>query len=373
MDHGVVIGALIAVFGQFLGATSMLLMKRAAIREASAHFLQRRTFQFAFAIFLTNTVVLDAVIYALAPLTIVAPITALGVVFVNLGVAAGCFVDRERLTPRGIAANALIVIGVAVASACGPHSNTTPTLDQMYENAISPRFLAYAGPGIVLAVSCICCLLLKLLPRRSNLKVVWCAVSAAVFGSLSVLSFKGVATLVRLTLEGDDQLHSVGAWLLLLAAVICAPANVTLMNLTFEESDATYGMPLYQALLILATITSGGLFYDEFGAWATEVQHSDAPLAVVGFVSGVGILILGIVLVAYQPATGRTVVTPAASPGVASPGAGAGPLAAEEAAEETTDCFSCLTGTVAREPTRPSPPRTSASTTPNGKGSKSLW
>ena len=126
-------------------------------------------------------------------------------------------------------------------------------------------------------------------------------------------------------------------------------------------------------IVSFATITSGGLFYDEFGAWATEVQHSDAPLAVVGFVSGVGILILGIVLVAYQPATGRTVVTPAASPGVASPGAGAGPLAAEEAAEETTDCFSCLTGTVAREPTRPSPPRTSASTTPNGKGSKSLW
>ena len=326
---------MIAVFGQFLGATSMLLMKRAAVLESELPFFKRRTFQLAFALFFFNTVVLDAIIYALAPLTIVAPITALGVVFVNVGVALGMFVERERIGPRGVAANTLIVIGLATASACGPHSNTTPTIAEMYENALSPRFLAYVVPGLLIAVSCICCLLLKLLPPRSHTKVIWCAVSSAVFGSLSVLSFKGVATSVRLTLQGDDQLHSIGSWLLLFSAAICAPANVTLMNLTFEESDATYGMPLYQALLILATITSGGLFYDEFGVWAAEVEASDAPGKVIGFVGGIAVLIVGIVLVAHQPATGRT--GDAGEPG-------------EAAGAEGADCLGCLTGTVSRSP-----------------------
>ena len=67
------IGAGLAVFGQFIGATSMLLMKRAAVLEADLPFFRRRTFQFAFALFFFNTVILDAVIYALAPLTVVAP------------------------------------------------------------------------------------------------------------------------------------------------------------------------------------------------------------------------------------------------------------------------------------------------------------
>ena len=297
------LGALLAVCGQFIGASSMLLMKRASVLEADRPFFRRPIFQVAFALFFFNTVVLDAVIYALAPLTIVAPITALGVVFVNIGVAMGLFVQREPIGPMGLLANSLIVVGIGVASACGPHSNTTPSIGEMYDSALSPRFLCYALPGLTIALSCVVCLWLDLLPHRSHLKVVWVAVSSAVFGSLSVLSFKGVATCVRLTLGGDDQLHSIGAWLLLLSAAICAPANVTLMNLTFEESDATMGMPLYQALLILATIVSGGLFYDEFGRWAVEVGGQ--PGVVPGFVGGVATLILGIVLVAQKPDAGQ--------------------------------------------------------------------
>ena len=169
-DKGVWIGAALAVFGQFIGATSMLLMKRAAVREAALPFWQRRTFQFAFVLFFFNTVVLDAFIYALAPLTVVAPITALGVVFVNLGVAAGLFVDRERLGPKGIIGNTLIVVGLAVASAFGPHTNTTPTISEMYANALSPRFLAYSIPALLTISTCVLSLALRLLQPRSHLK-----------------------------------------------------------------------------------------------------------------------------------------------------------------------------------------------------------
>jgi hypothetical protein len=167
----------------------------------------------------------------------------------------------------------------------------------MYAMALSPSFLAYALPGLSISISCVLALWLNCLRPRSALKVAWVATSSAIFGSISVLSFKGVATCVRLTLQGDDQMHQLGTWLLLLSAAICAPANVSLMNLTIEESNATHGMPLYQALLILATIVSGGLFYDEFSGWVAEVDVSD----IIGFVAGVCTLVGGIVLVAYQP------------------------------------------------------------------------
>ena len=297
-------GALLAVFGQFLGATSMLLMKRASILEADLPFFRRRTFLIAFSIFFFNTVVLDAAVYALAPLTIVAPITALGIVFVNVGVAFGVFVEREHFGTRGLLANTLIVLGLVMASACGPHSNTTPTLSEMYSMALAPAFLAYCLPGLAIALSCCVLLLTGRLTAKSHFKSVWCAGSAAVFGSLSVLCFKGVATVVRRVLEGHNQLGELGTWLLLFGAATCAPANVALMNLTFEESDATYGMPLYQALLILATIVSGGLFYDEFGGWAAESIAMGEPYWIVGFVLGVFTLLAGIVLVAVHPGDG---------------------------------------------------------------------
>lgn len=72
------------------------------------------------------------------------------------------------------------------------------------------------------------------------------------------------------------------------------------MNKTFEESAANYGMPLYQALVIVCTIISGGLFYDEFGEWSGEASR----LRVYGFACGIAILIGGIVGVAFTPTIG---------------------------------------------------------------------
>ena len=245
------VGVSLAVFGQFLGASSMLLMKRAAILESDRPFALRPTFQCGFAIFFFNTVILDAAVYALAPLAIVAPISALGIVFVNIGVAHGCLVAREHFGMRGILANALIVLGLVAASACGPHINTTPSLQEMYAMAAAPAFLVYVIPALALSLSCCLALCLRLLPARSDAKAVWCATSAAIFGSLSVLSFKGVATVVRLTLEGNNQLAQPGTWLLLAAACIFAPANVTLMVRALESASHSCELARPSATLTL--------------------------------------------------------------------------------------------------------------------------
>ena len=65
-------------------------------------------------------------------------------------------------------------------------------------------------------------------------------------------------------------------------------------------SDASYGMPLYQALVIIATTISGGVFYNEFGAWAAEARASGEFGRVAGFVGGVLTLCTGMMMVASQ-------------------------------------------------------------------------
>eukprot|EP00930_Biecheleria_cincta_P099138 TRINITY_DN90784_c0_g1_i1.p1 TRINITY_DN90784_c0_g1~~TRINITY_DN90784_c0_g1_i1.p1 ORF type:complete len:425 (-),score=46.59 TRINITY_DN90784_c0_g1_i1:248-1522(-) len=296
-NQGFWLGVGLHVFGQFLGAISFLLMKRAAIHEARLPFYRRTTFQVAFSLFIFNSVILDAIIYALVPLAIIAPITALGLVFVNIGVAHGIFVPNQQISAKGVFANVLIVFGIVLASSCGPHSNSTPTIEMMYARARSPSFLCYALPGLGVATSCCVALWRRMLPAGSLTKTVWCASAAAIFGSLSVLCFKGVATVVRLAIEGNNELHDLRTWLLLLGAMAFAPANVTLMNLTIEESDAALGMPLYQALILLATIISGGLFYGEFGNWVSQVlAGNESWLNIAGFVSGILIVVVGIVL-----------------------------------------------------------------------------
>jgi hypothetical protein len=292
------LGINLAVLGQIIGAASLLLMKRAAVHEASLPFYRRGLFHIAFALFVINTVVLDAAIYMMVPLTVVAPTSALGLVFVNIGIALGLGVEPEPYGLRGIMANLLIIVGIVATGVFGPHENSAPTIKEIYASAASPTFLAYVLPGLAVSLACCVSLHLNWLPGVSHSKTVWVASAAAFFGSLSVLCFKGVATVARLMLEGTNQLDEVGSWVLLLGACICGPANVTLMNLTFEISDASLGMPLYQALVILATIVSGGLFYDEFQTWAIEVQAAGEHLRITGFLLGLTAIVVGITLVA---------------------------------------------------------------------------
>jgi hypothetical protein len=283
------LGIGLVIAGQFIGSTGMLLMKRGAVREAAKPFYCRKNWMCGFALFLLNTVGLDSVIYATTPLDIVAPLTSLGLVFVSLGAAVGFLVPKEQLVLKGWLSIAVIVVGIVLASVYGPKTEASPTMHEMALLARQPAFLCTALPALGLALVCVLLLICGKLPPKSHLKVIWCAVSATTFGALSVICFKAISISLRNTFEGHNQFKYFGTYLMILATAVCAPANVILMNKTFEESSAMYGMPLYQALLILATVMLGGIFYDEFHQLVddgTTVQFSFGVLISLSGVAG---------------------------------------------------------------------------------------
>ena len=59
---------------------------------------------------------------------------------------------------------------------------------------------------------------------------------------------------------------------------ICAPLQLYLLHATLAGSPVGLAVPMYQAMMILMTISAGGVFFDEFA--------SISPSALSGFILG---------------------------------------------------------------------------------------
>ena len=72
-----------AFFGQLLATMGLLLLKRASVVESDLPFYKRRLFWLGVSCVVLNSAAIDAVVFALAPLSLVAPVASMTVVFSN--------------------------------------------------------------------------------------------------------------------------------------------------------------------------------------------------------------------------------------------------------------------------------------------------
>ena len=315
-------GLLAACVGQFFVASGLLFINRSG-RDDEPRWCFYKTL--GIGLIMANAAGLDTLCYALAPLALSAPLTLLVLVFNQIMVRTGCIVAKQPISNGATFATGVIIVGMFLSTIFGPMCNSTPTINQMRGYIFRPAFLYYAVTCIVLILSCVLPRLLLRKPKHVIVKALWYGVGATLCGSLSNLGLKCVSLAIRVSIEGDMQFGEITyapphtpdqqptrpacmrpsalttsfasssrrhrTWAFLLVTIVVALTNVALMNACVSAAPPAYGIPVYQSMLVLATIVAGGLFYDEFSQLTTLGKRA-------GFWGGVGLTLGGVILLA---------------------------------------------------------------------------
>ena len=124
----------------------------------------------------------------------------------------------------------------------------------------------------------------------SAVKCMWCALSSASCAALSQMCLKCVSEAFSVTFAGTNQFVYWETYIPVLGILIIAPLNVKLLDEALEAAPATYGIPVYQSLLVIMTILAGGFFFDEFDKLKTNVQMGCFVGGILLVVCGLGLL-----------------------------------------------------------------------------------
>ena len=206
------------------------------------------------------------------------------IVFSLLLAASGWLTKHsEALTGSDIVATCLVLLGVTLVSAYGPHgSSTAPTLVELVNAYARPQFALLIAVTLAAAAA-------RLLPTLYRHCPTWlapllCAFASSVCGCVSQLFLKLLSTAAPLLPE--STLHVAFA----LAGLACsAPLHLKLLNLTLAGAAVSISVPCYQFLLILTTTAAGGLLFDEF---AGQAASTNAVYALGVCVAAAGLVVL---------------------------------------------------------------------------------
>ena len=288
-------GQMVSTWSCLVSSVGLLFMKISADEEAGLPVLIRWRFMVGFACMLFNGTFLDVLAFSLAPLSMLAPLGGLVMVFSCL--LARCVLN-EPLMPRDIACIGVLLAGVTTVSIFGPHPERTPGLDEIQADALNPSFLVFAAISVAAVVTCIGLLRISADLTSHPLWTPFSAYAAASCGGITQICLKMVATAARVAVEigSCDPFFSPVVLGAIGGLLVCAPTQLYLLNSTLGSSPVKYAVPTYQALLVLLSTAAGGTFFLEF--------RSASPVDLVGFSMGMLVAMSGILALALQRGDG---------------------------------------------------------------------
>eukprot|EP00933_Yihiella_yeosuensis_P082463 TRINITY_DN96359_c0_g1_i1.p1 TRINITY_DN96359_c0_g1~~TRINITY_DN96359_c0_g1_i1.p1 ORF type:complete len:458 (+),score=86.46 TRINITY_DN96359_c0_g1_i1:1-1374(+) len=121
--------------------------------------------------------------------------------------------------------------------------------------------------------------------RLSPLAASWATLAALAAGFTAML-FKCVSEIVAGTLnrtsstEERPAYECWQAYLILAAALCCAPSELHCLNMALQHGDAVAVVPMYLSLAMLAQLATGGVFFQEFSGFLNLTQEIRFALSV---------------------------------------------------------------------------------------------
>lgn len=300
-------GLLLITLNTFTTAVGLLFFKRSS--DLEAHLVLWCRWRFWAGFFFTTVVlsVTDSIAYSLTPLSLIAPLAGLTMIWSALLAATGCFGFRELLTKTDVMCIFFVLTGVTLISTNGTHADDDLSLDVLRDDFYNPVFIVFASFSVLVILSWLAINLLPVCQRfRPDSKSVavtfGCAYSAAACGSLTQVFMKIISTTIRVSFQegvgAADGSRSRHFWreplfyISLCGLVSCGPAQLYLLNSTLASSSLTFAVPAYQSLIIILTIASGGIFFNEF----SQYDLHDAAR----FLAAVMLVMVGLAVLSHQ-------------------------------------------------------------------------
>ena len=289
------LGLGLAFLSTILSTIGLLIQKTSADLEKHKPAWRRWRFWLGFAINLGSEVTLTPVAMSLTPLSLLAPMTGVGIATGTLISASGCLPGlKEPLSCREAMSTVLVIGGVVLTSIFGPRGNDEPSLENVEAAFASPALIgitcvidAYVvGPILVRNVKA----LGRCRPADRTIRTcLMAAVASSLLATYSALCMKVISTAVRIAGEGrgDVVRASSSPYVAAIGLATSAPTQLYLLNMMMGNGSAVLAMPVYLSLIIICLTLCGAWIFDELA------ELSALSLAML--CTGVLVVVLGIV------------------------------------------------------------------------------
>ena len=289
------LGLGLAVVSTILSTIGLLIQKTSADLEKHKSPWRRWRFWLGFAINLGSELTLTPVAMSLTPLSLLAPMTGVGIATGTLISASGCIPGlKEPLGCSEIMSTVLVIGGVVLTSIFGPHGEDEPSLENVEAAFASPAFIGITCTIYAYVVGLILVRNVKALVRLrpANRTIRTCLMAAAassLLATYSALCMKVISTAARIAGEGrgDFVRGSSSPYVATIGLATSAPTQLYLLNMMMGNGSAVLAMPVYLSLIIICLTLCGAWIFDEFA------ELSALSLAIL--CSGILIVVLGIV------------------------------------------------------------------------------
>ncbi|KAJ8289472.1 hypothetical protein GJAV_G00001680 [Gymnothorax javanicus] len=295
------IGTLLAIFGNLLVSISLSIQKYSHVNLAGAKDPRAyyRTKTWWLGLFLTILGELGIFVsYAFAPLSLIAPLSAVSVVASSI---LGFIFLREKWKPKEFLKRyilsflgcALTIAGTYLFVSFGPNSHAKLDAENIVKHVIGWPVLLY----LMLEIITFCLLLYFYKQRNANYLVV-ILMLVALLGSVTMITVKAVSGMVLLSVLGDTQLSYPIFYVMFVSMVTTVVFQATFLSQASQRFDSSLIASVNYMLSTIFAIAAGAIFYLEF-------NHEDV-LHICMFLLGCGICFLGVVMITRNRKKGQT-------------------------------------------------------------------
>ncbi|KAM3298010.1 hypothetical protein ACQJBY_039796 [Aegilops geniculata] len=200
--------------------------------------------------------VANFVAYVFAPAVLVTPLGALSIIVSSV---LAHFVLKERLNKLGVLGCISCIVGSVVVVLHAPEEHMPDSVEEIWDLATQPGFLAYAGTTLLLMAIVV----VFIEPRYGQKNILIYLGICSSMGSLTVVSIKAVGVAIKLTLDGMNQLAYPHTWLFILVAVICGVSQLNYLNKALDTFDLAMVSPVYYVMFTTLTIVASSIMFKD--------------------------------------------------------------------------------------------------------------
>ena len=288
----VAVGIGLATIGACTSGLGMNLMKSSKQLERDRPWWKRPRLLVGISLACWVNSILDTVAFALAPLSIIAPLGGLTIVASVLLARLGCAGKREDVTTLQWVCIWIVVSGVAVIDIYGPRPepvlNTTYVLDRYHESG----WITYQLATLVVVASTYVGIYMGKLGGPDLETTIATAVSGGMASGITQNLMKLLATVAAaFMLTGELPFGHPDFYCAIAELIVVAVLLLHLLNMCIGSAAMSLATPLYLVCVITFTITASCAFYGDLDV-VTRFELLMFSIGVAMVLGGLLVLIL---------------------------------------------------------------------------------